>query len=122
MDTKELKTFLALCDTLNYQKAAEKLCYAPSTLNKHVQVLEHELGTRLFAKVGRQIEITPEGAEFRPHAEKILSDYYRAIESLSSTAQMEDCLLNRRLRPTARDDCSAVIALSALNTAISPGR
>ena len=39
MDTKELKTFLALCDTLNYQKAAEKLCYAPSTLNKHVQVL-----------------------------------------------------------------------------------
>lgn len=90
MDTKELKTFLALCDTLNYQKAAEKLCYAPSTLNKHVQVLEHELGTRLFAKVGRQIEITPEGAEFRPHAEKILSDYYRAIESLSSTAQMKD--------------------------------
>lgn len=93
MDTKELKTFLALCETLNYQRAAEKLCYVPSTLNKHIQVLEHELGTQLFAKIGRQIEITAEGMEFRPHAEKMLNDYYRAIESLSSTALLEDSVL-----------------------------
>lgn len=93
MDTKELKTFLALCETLNYQKSAEKLCYAPSTLNKHIQVLEHELGTRLFTKIGRQIELTAEGAGFRPHAEKMLGDYYRAIESLSSTALLEDSVL-----------------------------
>ena len=71
MDTKELKTFLALCDTLNYQKAAEKLCYAPSTLNKHVQVLEHELGDGVFhvcPRCGEKIHVEPDYDEEIPVA------------------------------------------------------
>lgn len=89
MDTKELKTFLTLCDMPNYQKAAAKLSYAPSTLNKHIQLLERELGSRLFVRAGRQLEITAEGLLFREHAERILKDYYQALESLSDTAALE---------------------------------
>ena len=39
MDTRELRTFVTVSETLNYQKAAEQLQYAPSTLFKHIRQL-----------------------------------------------------------------------------------
>ena len=44
MDIKQLLTMITLSQTLNYQKAAEQLQYAPSTLFKHIQMLEQEVG------------------------------------------------------------------------------
>ena len=57
MDTREILTFVTVCDTLNYQKAAERLQYTPSTLFKHVRQLEAErdmlraVGGEAFADV-----------------------------------------------------------------------
>lgn len=65
---KQLTTFTTLAITLNYQKAADQLQYAPSTLFKHIQLLEQELGVDLFVKQGRQLHLTPEGETFRAHA------------------------------------------------------
>ena len=48
MDTKQLLTMITLSQTLYYQKAAEQLQYAPSTLFKHIQMLEQEVGAPLF--------------------------------------------------------------------------
>lgn len=84
MDMKQLTTFLTLARTLNYQKAAERLQYAPSTLFKHIQVLEDELGVTLFSRAGRQLKLTPEGQAFIEHAERIIQDYRRAVDSVSS--------------------------------------
>ena len=41
MDIKQLLTMITLSQTLNYQKAAEQLQYAPSTLFKHIQSLSY---------------------------------------------------------------------------------
>lgn len=49
MDTKQLLTMITLSQTLNYQKAAEQLQYAPSTLFKHIQMLEQEVGAPAFS-------------------------------------------------------------------------
>ena len=54
MDTKHLTTFVKLAQTLNYQKAARSLQYSPSTLFKHVQLLEEEMGVSLLTKEGRR--------------------------------------------------------------------
>ena len=62
MEIRELRTFLTLAELLNYQKASEQLGYAPSTLSHHVRTLENELGVALFAKIGKQIQLTVEGA------------------------------------------------------------
>ena len=43
MDTKAVKTFVVLSETLNYQQAAQRLSYAPSTLTGHIRALEQEL-------------------------------------------------------------------------------
>ena len=84
MDMKQLTTFTTLARTLNYQKAADQLQYAPSTLFKHIQLLEQELGVELFFKQGRQLHLTAEGETFRAHAESILESYRNAVHSISA--------------------------------------
>ena len=59
MDTRELQTFVTVCETRNYQKAADLLQYAPSTIFKHVQTLENELGARLLIHENRMLNIRP---------------------------------------------------------------
>ena len=72
MDTKQLLTMITLSQTLNYQKAAEQLQYAPSTLFKHIQMLEQEVGAPLFRKTGRQMALTPQGEAFLVHANRMV--------------------------------------------------
>jgi len=92
MDMKQLTTFVTLVRTLNYQKAADELQYAPSTLFKHIQLLEQELGTELFRKTGRQLGLTQEGEAFREHAESILESYRKALRSISGGDEKERSL------------------------------
>lgn len=82
MDIKQLQTFLTLARTLNYQKAAEQLQYAPSTLFKHIQLLEAELGVPLFCKTGRMLCLTAQGSVFLDHAQHIVEHYYLALDSV----------------------------------------
>lgn len=92
MDMKQLTTFITLTKTLNYQKAGDQLQYAPSTLFKHIRLLEQELGTALFVKAGRQLRLTPSGEAFIEHAEEILGCYRRALRTLSGGESYENCL------------------------------
>lgn len=80
MDTRELQTFVTVCETRNYQKAADLLQYAPSTVFKHVQTLENELGTRLLIRENRMLKITEEGKNFLPHAQAILAEYRTSLK------------------------------------------
>lgn len=81
MDTKQLLTFTTLAETLNYQRAAERLQYAPSSLFRHVQMLEEELGTTLFYKNGRQLELTEDGCRLLPDAQQLLSGFQAFVSS-----------------------------------------
>ncbi len=84
LDMKQLTTFLTLMRTRSYQKAAEELNYAPSTLFKHIQVLEQQLGVPLFSRDGRMLRPTEEGNAFAAHAQRMLDDYHRALEDIAS--------------------------------------
>ena len=92
MDMKQLTTFITLARTLNYQRAADELQYAPSTLFKHIQLLEQELSAALFKKSGRQLQLTAEGVTFREHAENILESYQKALRSISKGDEEERSL------------------------------
>lgn len=89
---KQLTTFVTLCRTLNYQKAAEQLQYAPSTLFKHIQLLEQEVGATLVRKEGRGLSLTEQGEAFLPHAQNMQREYQRALESVSAKAEMDGTL------------------------------
>ena len=81
MDTKQLLTFTTLAETLNYQRAAERLQYAPSSLFRHIQLLEDELGTVLFYKDGRQLQLTEDGKRLLPDAQHLLAGWQSFLSS-----------------------------------------
>ena len=89
MDIKQLLTMITLSQTLNYQKAAEQLQYAPSTLFKHIQMLEQEVGAPLFRKTGRQMALTPQGEAFLVHANRMVEHYYLALDSVCPAEKLE---------------------------------
>lgn len=85
MDTRELLTFVTVSETLSYQKAGDRLQYAPSTLFKHVQHLETELGETLFLREGRGLSLTPAGIQFLPHAQRMLAEYRLALREKTTS-------------------------------------
>lgn len=92
MDIKQLLTMITLSQTLNYQKAAEQLQYAPSTLFKHIQMLEQEVGAQLFGKTGRQLQLTQQGQAFLVHARRMMEEYYLALDSVCAEEKLEGAI------------------------------
>lgn len=50
MEVKTIKTFRMIVKHRNFQKAAEELIYAQSTLTMQIKKLEDELGARLLER------------------------------------------------------------------------
>lgn len=46
-------TFLVLCETMNYTRAAERLCLTQPAVTHHIHYLEDHYGCRLFSYEGR---------------------------------------------------------------------
>ena len=42
-------TFLAVCETMNYTRAAEQLCLTQPAVTHHIHYLEDHYGCRLFS-------------------------------------------------------------------------
>ncbi|MDF2442043.1 MAG: hypothetical protein JWR01_246, partial [Subtercola sp.] len=74
MDVRQLRQFLAVAETLNYTRAAERLVMAASPLSRSIRQLELEVGGALFIRGTRKVELTPLGEALVPHARKTISD------------------------------------------------
>lgn len=72
MEIRNLQTFLAVAKLLSFNKAADRLNYAQSSISAQIQVLEAELGVQLFDRLGRSILLTEAGERLVPYAEKII--------------------------------------------------
>ena len=55
MDQK-LETFLTLCKTMHYGRAAELLHLSQPAVSKHIQALEAQYGVRLFTYQARRLQ------------------------------------------------------------------
>lgn len=72
MELENLKEFVALSETHNYQNAADQLFISQASLSRHIKNMERELGARLFTRSTRKVELTILGAKFLPYAQKII--------------------------------------------------
>lgn len=79
MDVRNLRTFVALAETGNLTRTAERLDYAPSSVSAHVQALEEELGVELVQRAGRGLALTESGRAFLAHAQRIVAAERAAI-------------------------------------------
>ena len=58
-------TFLVLCETMNYTRAAEQLCLTQPAVTHHIHYLEDHYGCRLFSYEGKVLRLTEAGVRLR---------------------------------------------------------
>lgn len=71
MEMHQVRYFVALCETLNFTRAAEQCGVAQPSLTKAIQRLEEELGGPLFARERNLTHLTDLGRLMRPHLEAV---------------------------------------------------
>ncbi len=73
LDTRLLRAFVAVAEELNFTRAAQRLTLAQQALSAQIQQLETRLGSRLFERTTRRVELTEAGALLLPHARATLA-------------------------------------------------
>ena len=81
MELTEIRYFLAVCETLNFTRAAEHSHVTQPALTRGVQKLEAELGGQLFCRDKGQVQLTEFGRMMRPHLQEVLGrrDHARGV-------------------------------------------
>lgn len=85
MDSKLLKHFLNLADTLHFGRASAASFVSPSTLSRSIQQLEYALSVPLFERNNRSVLLTKEGKVFRDYARDALQQWEAVRNQLMST-------------------------------------
>lgn len=86
-----LQSFDSAARHLNFTRAAEELHLTQSSVSRHVQDLEAQLGVALFNRVRRQVVLTPAGVQFQREAARLLQDsrmMMRALHAGDSPASL----------------------------------
>ncbi|MCD7954525.1 MAG: LysR family transcriptional regulator [Lachnospiraceae bacterium] len=84
MDIEFLREFLVLSKTCSFQEASEKLYITNSTLSKHIQKMEAELGHSLFERSTRRVALTNAGKILQDKGEQILSLYDEGLMQINA--------------------------------------
>lgn len=86
MELRQLRYFTAIAKHGTFSKAAEQVFVAQSALSHQLAQLEAELGTRLFHRSRRGVELTESGRIFLAHATAILRQVDDARASVRNAA------------------------------------
>ena len=73
MEMQQIRYFLALCDELNFTRAAERCNVSQPSLTRAIKMLEEELGGSLFHRERTNTHLSELGRLVRPHLEQIFS-------------------------------------------------
>ncbi|MFE9477446.1 LysR family transcriptional regulator [Streptomyces spororaveus] len=82
MDLEAVRTFVAVAEAGQFQKAAADLSLTQQAVSKRIAALERVLGVRLFTRAPRGAELTIDGQAFLPHAHDVLRVAERAVASV----------------------------------------
>ncbi|ABY34034.1 MAG TPA: transcriptional regulator CynR [Chloroflexus aurantiacus] len=78
MELRQLRYFLAVAEEGHITRAAEKLYISQPALSQQIKLLEEEIGTVLFDRIGRRIRLTAAGEILVAHARRALQELSEA--------------------------------------------
>lgn len=79
-----IKTFLVLCDTMNYRKTAEILNMTQPAVTQHIHFLENEYKCKLFIYDRHTLKVTSEGELLKNYAENVLFQEQKLLEKMQT--------------------------------------
>ncbi|MCA3131721.1 MAG: LysR substrate-binding domain-containing protein [Betaproteobacteria bacterium] len=80
MTLQELKYVVAVAETRNFRRAAERVFVSQPSLSASVKKLEDELGVRLFERGPREVLLTEAGEQVVAQARRVLDEAARVRE------------------------------------------
>ena len=83
MDLELLRTFLEVNRTRHFGEAAEALHLTQAAVSARIKLLETNLGVRLFDRIRRDIQLTPEGNRLVRHADVLIAGWRKARQEVS---------------------------------------
>jgi len=81
-DTALLRTFVAVCDSGSFTRAAREVNLTQSAVSLHVKRLEDQVGSRLIVRNARGVGLTEQGEVLLSYARRILALYKEAEQRL----------------------------------------
>jgi len=81
-----LPTFETAARLLSFKKAAEELNITPSAVSQQIKVLEESLGTALFDRQYRSLQLTTTGEDYFEKAKEIILMYNEASSEIQNQA------------------------------------
>jgi LysR family transcriptional regulator, benzoate and cis,cis-muconate-responsive activator of ben and cat genes len=94
MEIKQLKFFLAVAETLNFTRAAERIGIAQPPLSQRIKSLERELGTALFIRTKRKVTLTQAGETLLLHARRLVNGTDHAKAAVRAVCDGRQGVLN----------------------------
>ncbi|MFY0422102.1 MULTISPECIES: LysR family transcriptional regulator [Bacillus] len=82
MELKQLEYFYAVCQELHFTRAAEKVGISQPSLSQQIRLLEHEIGTPLFDRIGKKTALTESGKLLLQYTRKIFYEVEQAKTSI----------------------------------------
>ncbi|MFF5257985.1 LysR family transcriptional regulator [Actinomadura viridis] len=84
MELQQLRYVVAVAETRNFTRAAERCRVVQSALSHQIAALERELGARLFERTSRRVRLTSAGEAFLPAARECLEAADRARAEIAA--------------------------------------
>ena len=73
IELRHLRYFIAVAEELHFGHAAARLNISQPPLSQQIQILEQQIGARLFARTNRSVSLTDAGKQFLADSRQILS-------------------------------------------------
>ncbi|MGH6933580.1 MAG: LysR family transcriptional regulator [Dongiaceae bacterium] len=94
MEAHQIRYFLALCETLNFTRAAEACNVSQPSLTRAIHGLEEELGGQLFNRERNHSHLTDLGRLMKPYLEQVWANMKAARKRADQITKLKELPLS----------------------------
>ncbi|MBB3558830.1 DNA-binding transcriptional LysR family regulator [Rhizobium sp. BK512] len=86
MDTRHMRYFVALAETLHFGHAAQRMNMSQPPFSRQISAIEKTLGVQLFERNSRNVALTPAGQHFLADCRAVLEGFDAACRDVQLVA------------------------------------